>query len=185
VRESRTRANSKADSADLGSGAGLAHPQKTKSQHHTPRSGLKPKGQEEQGQALQQMQATHWGRDEGARYQLDRTSKISPEQGALARCRGCLCSSKCYRPISKLVIRTCLVINELSTQCLEASILYSFTSSGHNTIKASFLRLKEKKLTKTRIFFDICIKCFSNDMHLAHICEHFRLQTKCLRHYHF
>ena len=53
-------------------------------QYHTPSSDLEPSGKEEERPASQQLEARHWGRAQAARYKLDRSSKISPEQRAMA-----------------------------------------------------------------------------------------------------
>ena len=66
-------------------GLDLTHPQEASIQHHTPSSDLEAAGKEEERPASQQLGARHWGRAQAARYKLDRCSKISPEQSAMAR----------------------------------------------------------------------------------------------------
>ena len=68
-------------------GLDRTHPQEASIQHHTPSSDLEPAGKEEERPASQQLEARHWGRAQAARYKLDRSSKISPEQSAMARGR--------------------------------------------------------------------------------------------------
>jgi hypothetical protein len=67
-------------------GSGARLDTSSRNQHQTPSPDLEQAVQREYRQASQQMGARHWGRDKGTRYQLDRSSKISPEPSALARC---------------------------------------------------------------------------------------------------
>ena len=68
-------------------GLDWTHPQEASIQHHTPSSDLELAGREEERPASQQLEARHWGRAQAARYKLDRSSKISSEQSAMARGR--------------------------------------------------------------------------------------------------
>ena len=68
-------------------GLDRTHPQEASIHHHTPSSDLELAGKEEERPASQQLEVRHWGRAQAARYKLDRSSKISPEQSAMARGR--------------------------------------------------------------------------------------------------
>ena len=86
VGASGTRTSGQANSEEE-VGLDRTHPPEAGIQQHMPSPKLEPAGKEEERQTSQQLEARHWGRVEAARLQLDKSSKNSPEQSALAKSR--------------------------------------------------------------------------------------------------